>query len=161
MSRTTLGGRGNSDKKRPTIRAPGRAATVRKSPCARLPSGAAPPADSRLRATVGARRPSWLVPRGGRPAGRPPRLRFPRGPRSAVRVLAGLSSAFPRPSSGRSAGRGNAFPVSLFGCRRHPGFWPGYSATSESSGCCGAVGAVSRALSFSKATRRTKLLKEI
>jgi len=40
--------------------------------------------------------------------GRPPRLRIPRGPRTAVRVLAGLSSAFPRPSLGRSAGRGNA-----------------------------------------------------
>ena len=166
MSRTTLGGRGSPDKK--AADDPGsRSGRYRSetSLCAASGSGyrpgAAPPADSRLRATVGARRPSWLVPRGGRPAGRPPRLRFPRGPRSAVRVLAGLSSAFPRPSSGRSAGRGNAFPVSLFGCRRHPGFWPGYSATSESSGCCGAVGAVSRALSFSKATRRTKLLKEI
>jgi len=127
MSRTTLGGRGNQILVRPTFRAPGRAATVRKMVLVRgcrlgTPTEAALPADSRLRATVGARRPSWLVPRGGRPAGRPPRLPIPRGPRSAVRVLAGLSSAFNRPSVGRSAGRLNALPVLSAGCRRHPAF---------------------------------------
>jgi len=63
-----------------------------------------------------------LVPRGGRPADDRHGSRFPRGPRSAVRVLAGLSSAFNRPSVGRSAGRLNALSVLPAGCRRHPAF---------------------------------------
>ena len=62
--------------------------------------------------------------------GRPPRLRIPRGPRIAVRVLAGLSSAFNRPSLGRSAGRLNALPLVGITVSRHraSGFW-GYPST--------------------------------
>ena len=62
--------------------------------------------------------------------GRPPRLRIPRGPRIAVRVLAGLSSAFNRPSVGRSAGRLNALPLVGITVSRHraSGFW-GYPST--------------------------------
>ena len=67
-----------------------------------------------FRATVRARGPLWLVPRGGRPADDRHGFRIPRGPRTAVRVLAGLSSAFPRPSLDRSAGQAGRPRGTLF-----------------------------------------------
>jgi len=109
------------------------------------------PPDSRFRASIGCagkcHPPSFIVifdqaqrsRAFGSPwwasGGRPPRFQIPRGPRIAVRVLAGLSSAFPRPFLGRSAGRGNAlccleagFPVPGF---RFFGFFCSYPQTPQ------------------------------